>query len=278
MHPDRTPRPRAPRSTLPRHGARLATAALVAAIALGAAPASAAAQDAGDDPEAVALVDRWIEAVGGMERYWELEGATFTLTTELYNPATNRMKRARPRYVTIGRTEAGEISRVERWEGDDYIEHGWDGEEAWARMNGEALGPGDKDYDEARYVASDVQYWISLPYKLRDPGVNLHWDGVDEEGRRVVRVTFGEDVGDHQDTWYYRFPADGSVWPSQVEYVEEGSESVNRLRFEDIREVDGFVFVGRRVHFDESGGLTKVLDTSDFRFNPEIDPAVFSGG
>jgi hypothetical protein len=234
-----------------------------------------AQQVAGEDPRARELVDRWIEAVGGMQRYWELEGATFTLTTELYDPATGRMKRARPRYVTVARTSSGEISRIERWEGDDFIQQGWDGERVWAVTNGEALGPGDKDFDEVRYVASDVQYWISLPYKLRDPGVNLHYDGIDEEGREVVRVTFGEGVGDHQDVWRYRFGA-GSVWPVQVEYTEEGKSNVNRLRFEDIQTVDGYVFVGRRVHFDADGGLTKVLDTRGFRFNPDLDLAVFS--
>ena len=237
-------------------------------------PRTAAAPD--DDPRAVELVDRWIEAVGGMERYWQLETATFTLTTELYDAPSGRLKRARPRYVTIARTDAGELARIERWEGDDFIQHGWDGARAWAVMNGETLEPGEKDYDEASYVASDVNYWIALPYKLRDPGVNLHYDGTDDEGREVVRVTFGEEVGDHQDVWRYRF-GDGDVWPEQVEYVEEGKESVNRLRFEDITTVDGYVFVGRRVHFDEEGRITKILDTSDFRFNPEVDPGVFSG-
>lgn len=241
-----------------------------------ASPSASPSGAAGDDPDAVALVDRWIEAVGGMERYWEMEDATFTLTTELYDTLSGRLRRARPRYVTIARTPDGELSRIERWEGDDFIQHGWDGDAVWARMNGEVLGPGDKDYDEARYVASDVQYWIALPYKLRDPGVHLHYDGVNDEGRHVVRITFGEDVGDHQDTWWYLFTDDRS-WPVEVRFREEEKEDVNRLRFEEIRSVDGYVFVGRRVHFDEEGRITKVLDTEDFRYNPGVDRAVFSG-
>ncbi|MGD2069812.1 MAG: hypothetical protein PVI57_14160 [Gemmatimonadota bacterium] len=233
--------------------------------------------DPGPDARAEELIDRWIRAAGGMDRYHELERATFTVTTELYDTATGRLRRARPRYITIGRSPAGEMSRVERWEGDDFIQHGWDGRSAWAFRNGEELGPGDPDFDEARYVAADVQYWISLPYELRDPGVDLHHDGTDEEGREVVRVTFGEGVGDRQDVWRYRFAPDETVWPVQVESIEEGVEPVSRLRFEDIREVDGYVFVGRRVHFDERGRVTKVLATEDFRFNPDVDAEVFSG-
>jgi hypothetical protein len=55
------------------------------------------------------------------------------------------MRRTRPRYVTIARTDAGEISIIERWEGDDFIQQGWDGVEQWATLNGEPLGVGDKD-------------------------------------------------------------------------------------------------------------------------------------
>jgi hypothetical protein len=226
------------------------------------------------DPAAVERIEAWIDALGGMEPYWNLSTARYTLTTEMYDDQSGRLRRTRPRYVTIARTEAGELARIERWEGDDFIAQGWDGEERWATLNGEALGPGDMDYDEVTYVASDVNYWIALPWKLTDPGVFLHDDGTDDEGRRVVRVTFGEDVGDHQDTWRYFFE-EGRTWPVEIQYVEEGKTSVNRTRWEDIREVDGYIFVGRRVHFNEDG-VTKVLFTHDMEINPEIDPSIFS--
>ena len=83
------------------------------------------------------------------------------------------MRRARPRYVTIARTDMGELARIDRWEGNDYIEQGWDGVADWALRNGEPLEPGDRDRDEVRYVSGDVNYWMALPFKLRDPGVHL---------------------------------------------------------------------------------------------------------
>jgi len=109
------------------------------------------------------------------------------------------MRRTRSRYVTIARTDAGEISRIDGWEGGDFIQQGWDGVEQWATLNGEPLGVGYKDYDQVPYVSGDVQYWISLPYKLRDNGVNLHDRGMDDEGRHVVGVTFGEGIGLHDE-------------------------------------------------------------------------------
>ena len=106
----------------------------------------------------------------------------------------------------------------------------------WARYNGEALVPGDKDYDEVLYVAGDVHYWIGLPFKLSDPGVNLHDRGVDDQGRQVVGVSFGEGVGLHDgDSWQYWFEKD-RTWPVQVAYKEENRTNWNLLRFEDVRD------------------------------------------
>ena len=249
------------------------------AIAWSGAPTATGTSAAAPQPAdemAEALVDGWIAALGGMETYWKLRSATYTLTTEIWDPDSGRLKRARPRYVTIARLEAGEAARIERWEGDDFIQHGFDGVQEWAVMNGETLSPGDKDYDEARYVSGDVFYWISLPFKLKDPGVFLHYDGTDEEGRHQVRVTFGEGVGDHSDTWFYVFE-EGRAMPVSIGYREEGRQNISRTYWEDIQEVDGYIFTGRRVHVNAEGKVWKILVTSDFVLNPEVDPAVFSG-
>lgn len=231
-------------------------------------------------PEAPAppeeLVATWIGALGGLEAYWPLQSARYVITTEIYDPETGRLRRTRPRYVTIAKTDRGDVARIERWEGNDFIAHGWDGETVWARYNDEELGPGDKDFDEVLYVAGDVHYWIGLPFKLQDPGVNLHDRGVDELGRQVVGVSFGDGVGLHDgDSWQYWFE-EGRTWPVQVAYMEENRTNWNYLRFEDIRTVDGYTFVGRRVHYNEEGQLTKVLYTHDFELNPDLDMAVFS--
>lgn len=226
------------------------------------------------DEAAVLLVDEWIAALGGMETYWKLQSASFTLTTKIYDGASGRLRRTRPRYVTIARLATGEAGRIERWEGNDFIQHGFDGEREWAVMNGEPLAPGDKDYDEARYVARDVFYWIGLPFKLKDPGVFLHYDGKDEDGLHQVRVTFGENVGDHDDTWYYAFE-EGRAMPVSIGYREEGRSNVSPTYWEDIQEVDGYIFAGRRVHINSDGQIWKVLATSDFVLNPDVDPQRF---
>jgi len=233
--------------------------------------------DAGQTADGLAeeLVANWVEALGGLEAYWPLQSARYTLTTEIYDQASGRLRRTRPRYVTVLRTPQGDLTRIERWEGNDFIQQGWNGTTAWALLNGEPLSEGDKDFDEVPYVSGDVNYWIGLPFKLHDPGVNLHDRGRDADGRQVVGVSFGQGVGLHDgDSWQYWFE-DGRTWPVQVAYKEEGRDNWNYLSFEDVRTVDGYTYVGRRVHHNEQGQLTKVLYTHDFELNPDVGPEIF---
>ena len=244
------------------------SAVLVLALIL--AACSAGAQEG----DAKGLIENWIEAIGGMDNYHRFQSATFTLTTEMWDAESGRLRRTRPRYVWIQRDAQGQHARVERWEGDNFIAHGWNPTGQWASLNGTDLAEGDKDYDEADYVGGDVNYWVGLPYKLLDSGVNLDSEGVNADGLHVVRVTFGENVGDHQDVWRYYFE-DGQAWPARVEYIEAGRTNVNRNWWKDVQEVDGYFYVGRRVYFDEQERVTKVIHMSDLVVNPTIAPALF---
>ncbi|MGY8779053.1 MAG: hypothetical protein ACKVIN_13155 [Longimicrobiales bacterium] len=240
--------------------------------------ATAMPQESTEDMRVEKLVGGWIDALGGLATYEQLESARYTLTTEMYDAGSSRLRRTRPRYVTIARSSQGELGRIDRWEGDDFIEQGWDGSEVWARLNGTKLSAGAKDFDEVQYVSGDLNYWIALPYKLRDGGVTLHNRGADDLGRTIVGVSFGAGVGLHDgDAWQYWFE-DGRTWPVQVAYKEEGRTNWNYLRFEDIRTIDGYTFVGRRVHFNDDGQVTKVLYTHDFELNPELGLEAFSNG
>ena len=225
-------------------------------------------------PEAQALVDRWVEVIGGMDNYWRVTTARFTVTTEWYDPDSGRLRRTRPRYATIHRDERGLYSRVERWEGDDFIQQGWHPDGQWAVMNGEALAEGDRDWDEADYVGGDLNYWIFLPWKLNDPGVNLAYEEDDGRGLQRVTVTFGEDVGASRDTWRYSFE-DDRTWPVEVSYQTERGRRPNVMHWVDVQTVDGFFYVGSRRYFNQDGRLRMIVRVHDVEINPELDLDVF---
>jgi hypothetical protein len=241
------------------------------------------------------LIGLWIDSVGEMETYQALRTAHFTVTTHLFDTLSGRLKRSRPRYASIKQGPYGEETRVERWEGDDFIIQGFNGRDpAWAVMNGAGLPDTAMDAREAIYVARDLFYWIGLPFKLRDPGVYLNYLGLRErpgepwvgEGDRerrapdgryhAVQVSFGQGVGEHSDIFTYYF-APGHGLPFEVTYVEEGRTNINRLIWGPTERVGAiaFPYVVRRDFITESGKRTKALVFGDVAVNLDIPQARF---
>lgn len=247
-----------------------------------------AAAQASADPVADSLIGLWIDSVGGMETYQRFQAARFAVTTELYDTLSGRLKRARPRYVSIKKGPHGEETRVERWEDYGFIVQGFDGRETWATIDGEVIADTAKDAREALYVARDLYYWMGLPFKLRDPGVHLRYLGRTErpgapwpheprarrasDGRyHAVGVSFAPGVGEHQDVFTYYF-APGKGFPLEVNYVEEGRTTLNRLIWGETQRAGEirYPYVVRRDWITPSGKRTKALVISDVRINPII--------
>jgi hypothetical protein len=276
------------------HVNRYATTTALAVILMASPVVNLTAQQM-TDPVADSLIGLWIDSAGGMRTFEALHAAEFTVTTSLYDTATSRLKRARPRYVWLAKGSFGEATRVERWEGNDFIVQGFNGRgPAWAVMNGEWLADSAKDAREALYVARDLFYWIGLPFKLRDPGVHLTylglrerpgmpWSGEDTsrhtapDGRyHAVAVSFGPGVGEHQDVFTYYF-APGSGFPLEVTYVEEGRENINRLIWGPTARSGGlaFPYVTRRDFITASGKRTKALVIENVTVNAAVPPERF---
>ncbi len=262
-----------------------AAAAWIAILAIGSPPAPEAPTRQQRDHTADSLIALWIDSLGGMETYDAFRAASFTVTTELYDTLSGRLKRARPRYVWVKRGPYGEETRVERWESAGFIAQGFNGRDAaWAALEGELLPDTAKDSREALYVARDLFYWTGLPFKLRDDGVYLSYQGLTQrpgaawegetppcERYHAVGVSFGVGVGEHQDVFTYYFPP-GHAFPYEVTYVEEGRESLNRLLWGETRRVGeiSYPYVVRRDWITRSGKRTKALVISDVEVNPDV--------
>ncbi|MHC4108568.1 MAG: hypothetical protein ACYSTY_10830 [Planctomycetota bacterium] len=255
-------------------------------------PATLAGQGARGtiDPTADSLISLWIDAVGGRDTYHRFQGATYTVTTVWYDTVSGRQKRSRPRYVWLKKGPQGEQSRVERWETGGLIQQGFNGRDpAWAAEDGTMLPDTSKDGREALYVARDLFYWIGLPFKLEDPGVNLAYAGLKrrpgaewryrppdqrapDDGRyHAVEVSFGVGVGEHQDVFTYYF-APGDPYPTEVTYVEEGRTNINRLLWGDTDRAGDlrYPYPVSRTSITASGKRTKALAIGDMVINPEI--------
>ncbi|MEM7049000.1 MAG: hypothetical protein AAF604_05045 [Acidobacteriota bacterium] len=137
-----------------------------------------------DDARAHEIADRVLDALGGAEA-WE---QTRYLTFDFVGRRSHSWDRYEGRYRLEGQNREGQ-QYVVLMDLDDKQGRAWqDGEE----VRGEAL---DEMLENAWAAWVNDTYWLLAPYKLRDPGVNLSWDGeetLDGKTYDKLLLTFGE--------------------------------------------------------------------------------------
>lgn len=235
--------------------------------------AADAGRAAGGSP-ADSAVGAWIRAAGGPSAWDSVRTLRYTVTTVLYDSA-GAVDWMRPRRVEIEKTDDGFRSRIERPEGEGLYVQVFTGDTAWATLNERPLPPDHAAAAESEYVGRDVYYWVGLPWKLRDPGVNLDAEPLPADSGLEVRVTFGERVGQHPgDTYWYRF-LDDDPWPEQVHYREAGAEDRTRTLWRDFTRAGPISYVGVRRYVDTSGRRTKELRIDDVWVNPPLADSIF---
>ncbi|UCF20155.1 MAG: hypothetical protein JSU87_01740 [Gemmatimonadota bacterium] len=219
------------------------------------------------------LVDAWIAAAGGPHAWRQVADLRYTVTTVWFD-STGTETRRRPRYVW-GKKDP-QRARIERDEPEGHYVQAHDGRGTiWATLDGQTLADKTKAAREVLYVSGDVMYWIGLPYKLRDPGVNLGSIAADSTGLAGVRVTFGEGIGQHSGDRYFYYFDEGSPFPVEVHYIEEGSSNVNRTKWSDFQRAGPITYVGTRTYYDQSGVTRKQLIISDVIINPGLPDSLF---
>ena len=233
------------------------------------------------DELAHSLVAGWIEALGGNggpTGSWT--SASFTLTTEMWGPGELAASAAPAPATSPSRAwRPGEAARVERWEGDDFIRHGFDGVSPWAVVNGrrgrrprrQGLRRGALRgrrrllLDRAALQAGRTPG--SLPPLRRPrrrgppPGArHLRRGGGRPQRHLVLRLR-----GEPRDAGLDRLPGGGARRTSAAPTGRiSGKSTTTPSR-------------GGAYTSTPRGRVRKVLVTTDFVLNPDIDPAVFKG-
>lgn len=148
----------------------------------------------GKDPRR--LVEQVVETVGGLDRLRELRDVEYR-----YTSLSGEQKEVSiERYVFDG-----ELSWA-RYDPDTegvVVVQGWDGQEWWVTMN-DTLVTDPREDDRGRFSRKTNFYWLAMNFKLLDPGVTYEYEGTRSVGTidyDLVRIGFGEGVGDAQDTY-----------------------------------------------------------------------------
>jgi len=103
---------------------------------------------------------------------------------------------------------------------------------------------------QARFHVLTWPYFVAVPFKLRDPGVNLTHAGPlpvhgPADARPAVRLTFEQGVGDAPDDWYYLLPNDRGELEA-LSYIvtfsqsqEEAETQPSVVLYDEFESIDG---------------------------------------
>jgi hypothetical protein len=229
------------------------------------------------DSDAEVLLSRWVAAAGG-PRVWDgVRDLSYTTTTIWYDSA-GAERRRRPRFVWIEKFDGGFRVRVERTEPEGKYVQVWGGQSAWATLDGQPVPDTARALREVLYVAGDLTYWIGLPWKLRDPGVNLRYFARDTSAAgRGFQVSFAGGTGEHPGDRYWYYFGEDSPFPTEVHYLEEGQpdSTRTRVRFDDWGSNQGARFMGGRTLFNARGIKLRSLVITDVTPNRGVNSTLF---
>jgi len=217
---------------------------------------------------------RAIEAAGGLDAWygkptssysWEYanEGSNIQFRTHLV--ADNRGRRMYHRLETLG--DYGAPQPVEG-------RFAWDGTDAW-------IWPAEIDRVNPRFWSSTGFYFSSIPFVLADPGLTYEAmppETLDGTTYDMVRVRFGEGIGDASDTYtLYVDPATGRLRAIRytVTFGGRAARGENLFYYEDYTTVEGLTvpthFVGYRFENGEKGEFRNEAWVTGISFHEPFD-------
>jgi hypothetical protein len=217
-------------------------AAAVAVLLLAVAPGLACAAEP-SDPKATAIADKVMAQLGGKKKWDQLRGLKWTFGAEVRDTV-----RGTPRRHTWDKYTGWHRVQGKNRQGQDFVVvHSLKDSTGAAWVAGQKI-EGDSLRTLIRFAYStwiNDTYWMLMPYKLRDPGVMLKYDGratVDGHEYDKLALSFdqvGETPGDHY--WVYVNPRTMRVerWdmvlqdaqPPPRSYTWEGWEQKGGLWF-----------------------------------------------
>ncbi len=238
----------------------------------------AAAETRLQSSEAGRLVWNAIEYHGGLTNWWS-NGPLYFRFNYRPKPGTGQY---RDTYETADYWRS--ITRHQRVE-NTVVEYGWDGEQAWYSPDTATI-----PYN-TRFWALTPYYFAGMPFLFADEGVNLALEAPAEyegETYHIVRVTFGDGVGDAPDDFYvlyidqetYRLAAIRYV-VSYPGYFPNGGHTQEKLMtYEGEQKVNGIIFPQKHRTFmwEADGSIGKYvtdITLSDLEFRPETEQSYF---
>ncbi|SFD39403.1 DUF6503 family protein [Algibacter pectinivorans] len=149
------------------------------------------------------LVAQAIEAIGGKQNFYNLGSVEYDLEyrTPPGEGATTLI--AHETYVFDGELSHASYKTHSLTGANGKVIEGYNGKDAWVTFDGK-VSDDQQANGVARFLRKTNYYWFSMFFKLLDDGVNyekLSDQKVNGNDYNRVKITFGDTVGDAQDTY-----------------------------------------------------------------------------
>ena len=154
---------------------------LMVALSSSLAWVSARAEMPDSDPKAIQVADQVMKALGGKDKWDALPGLRWTFESASGDTMLPGGRRHTWNKLTGWHRVEGKNRRGQSYVIVNSLDHPEQGK-AW--MDGTAI-EGDslqKLLKRAKSLWTNDTYWMLMPYKLRDQGVHLKYDGVAKQG------------------------------------------------------------------------------------------------
>jgi len=233
----------------------------LAALVVGSAVATGATVRAASDERALKVADQVMKALGGKDAWDKTRYVRFDFGFERDGKLQTRAHtwdKWTGRYRLEGQNQQGEpfvvLMNVNTKDG-----------QAWVKGQRQAGDEENKLVERAYGTWINDTYWLLMPYKLRDPGVTLAYDGEAKEGDATydkVRLSF-DNVGLTPKDKYWVWVNRDTHLVDRWDFVLKGEDvPPTTFLWKDWRKVGSVKLAGERVNTKDNRRLVfPVLET-----------------
>ncbi len=237
-------------------------------------------------PTGEQLVNDMIEAAGGMSAWDNIDHGQFVRTHHRYDENKNIIKEEKETYYF--RKENGSVRIMVKSEskGDEII-IGNDDDGYWASKNGEPANAHDVAkglemmcHDEhcTPLCASEMAFYrMSFPFKLKDPGVNAQYAGINIlNGKKamVLDVTYKPEIG--VDRWVFLVDPKTKLIRKIEHYASaEADAQPEEIYWTDYKEEAGISFSHLATYYRSNGSILEEFIITDADFTSPMQEGYF---
>lgn len=218
-----------------------------------------------------------IEAHGGLKTWFENGPIAFHFD---YQPLDGG--RRRNSYQVLDQWSVRAVHEVAE---NRQLKYGWDGENAWSFPDTANVGV------NPRFWSTTPFYFIGLPFVLADEGISFEelepkeYKGVTYE---LVKVTYGEDVGDAPDDYYVIYIHPETKLMGGLRYIVSypgffpngGSNPEKFMEIAGLQTVQGITIPkGYNTHWFKENEIAEhitKIDVTEVAFRPELESDFFA--